>query len=148
MFEHVGRKNYADFFELAYQHLKDEGLFLLHTIGCSKTKIATDPWVHKYIFPNGYIPSYQQITKNIEGYFHIEDWHNFGFFYDHTLMAWHQNFSKNWSHHKANYPKDFYRMWEYYLLSCAGYFRAKKGQLWQIMLTKLGSQKKYISYRP
>ena len=64
MFEHVGRKNYADFFELAHQHLKDEGLFLLHTIGCSKTKIATDPWVHKYIFPNGYIPSYQQITKN------------------------------------------------------------------------------------
>jgi len=148
MFEHVGRKNYADFFELAYQHLKDEGLFLLHTIGCSKTKIATDPWVHKYIFPNGYIPSYQQISKNIEGYFHIEDWHNFGFFYDHTLMAWHQNFSKNWSLHEANYPKDFYRMWEYYLLSCAGYFRAKKGQLWQIMLTKLGSQKKYISYRP
>ena len=148
MFEHVGKKNYADFFKGAYQHLKKDGLFLLHTIGSSRSKIATDPWIHKYIFPNGFIPSYQQITKAIEGNFHLEDWHNFGVNYDYTLMAWYDNFKNHWSQHQSSFDNHFFRMWEYYLLSCAGYFRARKGQLWQIILTKIESSQKYISYRP
>ena len=120
----------------------------MHTIGSSKTKIATDPWIHKYIFPNGFIPSYNQITSAAEGFFHLEDWHNFGKDYDLTLQAWYQNFKKNWKKNENNYPNTFYKMWEYYLLSCAGYFRSKKGQLWQIVFSRINSQQKYISYRP
>lgn len=148
MFEHVGQKNYHDFFEIAFKSLKQDGLFLLHTIGSSQTKIVTDPWIHKYIFPNGYIPSYQQIVVAAEGFFHLEDWHNFGKDYDLTLQAWYQNFKQNWKKFESYYPKDFYKMWEYYLLSCAGYFRSKKGQLWQIVFSHIHSQQKYISYRP
>ena len=148
MFEHVGQKNYHDFFEIAFKSLKQDGLFLLHTIGSSKTKIATDQWIHKYIFPNGFIPSYNQITSAAEGFFHLEDWHNFGKDYDLTLMAWYQNFKKNWKKNESNYPDNFYKMWEYYLLSCAGYFRSKKGQLWQIVFSRINSQQKYVPYRP
>lgn len=148
MFEHVGQKNYHDFFEIAFKSLKQDGLFLLHTIGSSKTKIATDPWIHKYIFPNGFIPSYNQITSAAEGFFHLEDWHNFGKDYDLTLMAWYQNFKKNWKKNESNYPDTFYKMWEYYLLSCAGYFRSKRGQLWQIVFSRINSQQKYVPYRP
>ena len=148
MFEHVGQKNYRDYFEVAFRSLKKDGLFLLHTIGTSQTKMVIDPWIHKYIFPNGYIPSYNQIASAAEGFFHLEDWHNFGKDYDLTLQAWYQNFKKNWKKNENNYPNTFYKMWEYYLLSCAGYFRSKKGQLWQIVFSRINSQQKYISYRP
>jgi cyclopropane-fatty-acyl-phospholipid synthase len=148
MFEHVGQKNYRDYFEVAFRSLKKDGLFLLHTIGTSQTKMVTDPWIHKYIFPNGYIPSYNQIAHAAEGFFHLEDWHNFGKDYDLTLQAWYENFKKNWKKNESNYPNTFYKMWEYYLLSCAGYFRSKRGQLWQIVFSRINSQQKYVSYRP
>lgn len=148
MFEHVGSKNYATYFKLINQYLKPSGLFLLHTIGASISVVGTDPWINKYIFPNGKIPSYEEITHNTEGLFHIEDWHNFGQDYDKTLMAWMHNFEATWPQLKSNYSNEFYRMWQYYLLSCAGYFRAKKGQLWQIVFTKIGSNLEYRSVRP
>ena len=148
MFEHVGRKNYRDYFELVNHCLHQDGLFLLHTIGCNQTKLATDPWIHKYIFPNGYIPSNQQITKYAEGLLQLEDWHNFGPYYDLTLMAWYQNFSQHWKQFQKQYPESFFRMWKYYLLCCAGYFRSRKGQLWQIVYRHINSQKPYQSYRP
>ena len=68
--------------------------------------------------------------------FLIEDWHNFGSDYDDTLMAWWENFELAWPFLEAKYGKRFYRMWKYYLLSCAGYFRSRQGQLWQLVLSK------------
>jgi cyclopropane-fatty-acyl-phospholipid synthase len=68
----------------------------------------------------------------------MEDWHNFGADYDKTLMAWHANFVKNWPQLKSAYDETFYRMWNYYLLSCAGCFRARGMHLWQIVFSKEG----------
>lgn len=68
----------------------------------------------------------------------MEDWHNFGADYDKTLMAWDVNFEKSWQSLKEKYGDRFYRMWRYYLLSCAGVFRSRKMQLWQIILSKKG----------
>ncbi len=138
MFEHVGYKNYSTFMKVVHNSLKDDGLFLLHTIGSNHSVKETDKWTQKYIFPNSMLPSVAQIGKAIEGLFVVEDWHNFGADYDKTLMAWHQNFEKNWDSIKSNYDQRFYRMWRYYLLSCAGSFRARKNQLWQIVLSKKG----------
>jgi cyclopropane-fatty-acyl-phospholipid synthase len=147
MFEHVGVKNYRTYFEHASRLLKDQGLFLLHTIGSDITINRTDPWIDKYIFPNGQIPSPIEIAENIENLFLIEDWHNFGRDYDKTLMAWHQNFENYWPDIKANYNERFYRKWRYYLLSCAGYFRSRQGQLWQIILSKRTKLTQYRSKR-
>lgn len=147
MFEHVGYKNYRTFMKVAHNALKDGGLFLLHTIGSSRSVRATDPWIGKYIFPNSMIPSIKQIGKSIEGLFTMEDWHNFGADYDRTLMAWHKNFKDNWNKIKSNYDGRFYRMWRYYLLSCAGSFRARKNQLWQIVLSKKGVPGGYKSIK-
>lgn len=147
MFEHVGTKNYGVFFEKVNSILKDDGLFLLHTIGGNKSKIHTDPWINKYIFPNGVLPSICQIGKATEDLFIMEDWHNFGLDYDKTLMSWFENFNKNWENLKNNYDERFYRMWEYYLKSCAGVFRAKKANLWQIVFSKKGSKIEYQSVR-
>ncbi|MBI4116367.1 cyclopropane fatty acyl phospholipid synthase [Candidatus Pacearchaeota archaeon] len=147
MFEHVGVKNYKEYMKIAGNCLNDGGLFLLHTIGRNESKTHNDPWIDKYIFPNGALPSIKQIGEAIEGLFVMEDWHNFGADYDKTLMAWHDNFNKNWDKIKSNYDERFYRMWEYYLLSCAGSFRARKNQTWQIVLSKKGVENGYKSIR-
>ncbi len=146
MFEHVGYKNYRKFMKVVNKVLKDDGLFLLHTIGTDTSIKATDPWINKYIFPNGMLPSPLYITKAVEGIFKMEDWHNFGTDYDRTLMCWFKNFDKYW---KDKYKEEnkFYRMWKYYLLSCAGAFRARNIHLWQIVFSKNGVLGGYNSVR-
>jgi cyclopropane-fatty-acyl-phospholipid synthase len=145
--EHVGYKNYRTYMETVYRCLKEDGIFLLHTIGSNKTQKGVDPWIEKYIFPNGYIPSAEQLTAAANALFILEDWHNFGADYDKTLMAWHHNFVKSWNELKAAYDERFYRMWSYYLLACAGIFRARMLQLWQIVFVKRGIQGGYVSIR-
>jgi cyclopropane-fatty-acyl-phospholipid synthase len=138
MFEHVGLKNYRTYMKKADQCLKDHGLFLLHTIGSNVSEVACDPWLAKYIFPNSLIPSLKQITTAVEGLFTVENLHNFGFYYDATLMAWFKNFNNNWHLLKDRYGERFYRMWKYYLLSSAGAFRCRGKHVWQFVLSKKG----------
>lgn len=147
LMEHVGCKNYRNYMELISRCLKDDGLALVHTIGRDTTAITTESWINKYIFPHGHLPSIKQIGTAIEGIFVMEDWHNMSANYDKTLMAWFHNFNANWDKIKANYPDPFYRMWKYYLLSCAGGFRARNIQLWQIVLSKKGVLGGYESIR-
>ncbi len=147
MFEHVHVKQYETYMKVAARCLKDGGLFLLHTIGSNETTNVTDPWISKYIFPNSKLPSIVQISKAIEGIFIMEDWHNFGPDYDKTLMAWFRNFDARYPQLKDKYNERFYRMWKYYLLSCAGSFRVRNIELWQIVLSKEGTSGGYKSVR-
>lgn len=146
MLEHVGYKNHRDFMEVAYRCLKDEGIFLAHSIGNAVSAHGMDPWIDKYIFPNSLIPSMKQISTAAERLFVIEDVHNLSTSYDKTLMAWFENFDKNWKLFSKEYGARFYRMWKYYLLSCAGAFRARQLQLYQIVFSK-GLKEGYISVR-
>lgn len=147
MFEHVGYKNYQTYIDICARLLNDDGLMLLHTIGGNVSYTTGDDWMDTYIFPNGMLPSIAQIATALEGNFVMEDWHNFGADYDKTLMAWHANFQKCWPALKNKYDERFYRMWNYYLLSCAGLFRARAIQLWQIVLSKHGVLGGYQSIR-
>jgi cyclopropane-fatty-acyl-phospholipid synthase len=146
MFEHVGYKNYRKFMKVVDKLLKEEGLFLLHTIGTDTSMKSTDPWINKYIFPNGMLPSPYYVSKAVEGIFKIEDWHNFGVDYDKTLMCWYENFDNYWKKKYGDENK-FYRMWKYYLLSCAGAFRARNIHVWQIVFSKNGIIGGYHSIR-
>ncbi|BDH46146.1 cyclopropane-fatty-acyl-phospholipid synthase [Salmonella enterica subsp. enterica serovar Choleraesuis] len=136
MFEHVGPKNYATYFEVADRNLKPDGIFLLHTIGSNKTDNNVDPWIDKYIFPNGCLPSVRQIADTSEKHFVMEDWHNFGADYDTTLMAWNERFLAAWPEIADNYSERFRRMFTYYLNACAGAFRARDIQLWQVLFSR------------
>lgn len=136
MFEHVGPKNYATYFEVVDRNLKPDGLFLLHTIGSKRTDNNVDPWINKYIFPNGCLPSVRQIANASEPHFIMEDWHNFGADYDTTLMAWHSRFQESWPEIAENYSERFKRMFSYYLNACAGAFRARDIQLWQVVFSR------------
>jgi len=147
MCEHVGYKNYELLMEIASNNLKKHGLFLLHTIGKNVTDRQGEPWLGKYIFPGAILPSIEKLGKAMEKSFVMEDWHNFGSYYDKTLMAWHQNFVGHWDKLKERYDERFYRMWVYYLLSCAAAFRVRKTQLWQIVLSHQGLPEGYESIR-
>jgi cyclopropane-fatty-acyl-phospholipid synthase len=134
--EHVGLKNYRPFLELAAAKLRPGGLFLLHTIGNSRSFTTTDPWIERYIFPNSLIPSAAQLTRAMEGLWVIEDLHNFGPDYDRTLLEWWDRFDRAWPRFEPKYGPRFYRMWKYYLLCSAGAFRARQLQLFQFVLSK------------
>ena len=128
MFEHVGYKNYRTYMRAVRNLMHENSLFLLHTIGSSRTVRMTDPWIEKYIFPNSMLPSAAQITAACNGLLMVEDWHNFGAYYDKTLMAWLENFEAHWPRLKDRYDERFYRMWKYYLAACAGAFRARSNR--------------------
>ena len=147
MFEHVGVKNYRRYLEVVRRCLADDGLFVLHTIGSNVSTNHTDPWIEKYIFPNSMIPSAAQITQAVEDLFVIEDWHNFGADYDRTLMAWRANFDVAWPRLQARYDERFRRMWRYYLSASAATFRARRNQLWQIVLSPRGVRGGYLAPR-
>jgi cyclopropane-fatty-acyl-phospholipid synthase len=138
MFEHVGHRNYRSYMQVAHRCLANDGLFLLHTIGKNNRQTGVDAWFDKYIFPNGELPSIDLIGDAVDGLFVVEDLHNFGADYDRTLMAWHANFEAAWSQFSSALGETFYRMWRYYLLSCAGAFRARGIHVWQWVLTKNG----------
>ncbi len=136
--EHVGHKNYRTYMEVVNRCLKDDGIAFIHTIGHNTSKTYVNKWIDTYIFPNGMLPSIVQIAKAMEGLFVMEDWHNFGPDYDKTLMAWYHNFEHTWPELQARYGDRFYRMWRFYLMTCAGSFRSRIQQLWQIVMTKPG----------
>ena len=137
--EHVGFKNYRTYMEVVNRCLKPDGVAFVHTIGSNKTLTHGEIWTDKYIFPNGVLPSISNLSRAMEGLFVIEDWHNFGPYYDPTLMAWTANFEAAWPQLKAKYGDVFYRMWRYYLLTSAGGFRARHQQLWQVVFTRRGT---------
>ncbi|ADY54192.1 cyclopropane-fatty-acyl-phospholipid synthase [Pseudopedobacter saltans DSM 12145] len=147
MFEHVGTKNYPVFMDVVHRNLKNDGIFLLHSIGGNENRITTDPWIDRYIFPNSVIPSPSQVSAAFEKQFTLQDWHNFGHYYDDTLMEWLRKFKIAWPAIKNQYDDQFYRMWEYYLNICAASFRSGKNHLWQIVLTKQCYNINYQSVR-
>lgn len=148
MFEHVGPKNYEAYFATAHRLLEPEGLFLLHTIGLDRPSVRTDPWIDKYIFPGGKLPAASEVAREFEPLFVLEDWHNFGADYDRTLMAWHARFEAAWPELAPTYGERFRRMWRYYLLVSAGFFRSRQGQLWQLVLSRRERREVYRSVRP
>ncbi|MEI8024762.1 MAG: cyclopropane fatty acyl phospholipid synthase [Pseudomonadota bacterium] len=138
MLEAVGHKNLSSFMSVAHSALSEDGIALIHTVGHNHSTVVADPWVDRYIFPNGHLPSVSQLGRAIEKKFVLEDLHNFGPDYVHTLLEWNQRFQRNWHTLKNHYSEEFKRMWEFYLLSFAGGFRARRWQLFHLTLTPIG----------
>jgi cyclopropane-fatty-acyl-phospholipid synthase len=147
MLEHVGWRNYRTYFDVVQRVLPQGGLFLCHTIGGHVSRHHTDPWISRYVFPNSLLPSAAQVSRAADGRFVLEDVHNFGADYDRTLCAWHRNFAAAWNRLEPQYGERFGRMWRYYLLSCAGAFRARSLQLYQFVFSKGGVRGGYASVR-
>jgi cyclopropane-fatty-acyl-phospholipid synthase len=138
MIEHVGYKNYRTYMQAVARSLGDNGLFLCQGICGNFSRIHTDPWIERYIFPNSMLPSLARLTRAAEGVFTVEGVRNIGPNYDPTLLAWEENFRLAWPRFADRYGERFRRMWRFYLLSCAGAFRARSLQVFSILFSKEG----------
>lgn len=136
MVEHVGRENYNCFLDCVSQVLKPGGVFLLHFISSQKEH-AGDPWIKKYIFPGGVIPSLREIIFLMAEYnFHILDVENLRNHYNKTLLCWEKNFREHETQIRSMFDEEFVRMWELYLCSCAATFHNGVIDLHQVLATK------------
>jgi cyclopropane-fatty-acyl-phospholipid synthase len=111
-------------------------LFLCQGICGNFSCVHTDPWIKRYIFPNSVLPSVAHLARAAEGVFILEDIKNIGPNYDPTLLAWEENFHRAWHRFADRYGERFRRMWRFYLLSCAGAFRARSLQVFSILFSK------------
>jgi cyclopropane-fatty-acyl-phospholipid synthase len=145
MFEQVGWRNFRKFFEIAHKALKPDGRMVLHTIVGHEPSWHIDPWMNKYIYPEGHLPTLGQVGTAVHGLFHVEDVHDIGAHYDPTLIAWMDKFRRNRDCVKAlgeqrlgRDPEVFCRMWEYHYLACAGGFRSRCISVQQSVLSPNG----------
>ena len=137
MFEHVGIKYFREYLKKTYDLLKDSGVFLLHTIGQRGVPTATSPWIRKYIFPGGYIPSLSDIIHETEKLnINITDIEILRLHYAHTLTHWYKNVQKNKDQIINMFDERFYRMWEFYLLASKYSFVNMGNVVFQIQISK------------
>ncbi len=137
MFEHVGVNHFKTYFNKIHDCLAKEGVALLHTIGRIGPPSVTDPWIRKYIFPGGYIPSLSEILPVIENTgMVVSDIEFLGLHYAETLRNWQQRFQANRDKVKDIYDETFCRMWEYYLACSEVSFRHLDSTVFQIQIVK------------
>jgi len=132
MVEHVGNKNYRTYMRAARRLLTDDGIFLCNGIAANQSNLHADPWIKRYIFPNSILPSLARLVRAAENLFVVDDIQNIGTNYDPTLLAWNENVERGWPRFADRYGERFRRMWRFYLLSCAGAFRARNLQVFSI----------------
>lgn len=136
MVEHVGRGNYQQFIDCAAHVLKPGGLFLLHFISALKEHPG-DPWIKKYIFPGGVVPSLREmLTCMAEADFHTLDIENLRNHYNRTLLCWERNFRDHIDDVRKMFDERFIRMWDMYLSSCAATFHNGIIDIHQILMSK------------
>ena len=137
MFEHVGKKFYNTFFKTINGLLKENGIFLLHTIGVVDAPTPPNKFINKYIFPGGFCPSFSQIIKPIEktGLI-VADTETLIHHYDKTLESWLEKFLDKKNLVKDLFDQKFLKMWEYYLASCAAAFRYRDLVVFQLQIVK------------
>jgi cyclopropane-fatty-acyl-phospholipid synthase len=136
MFEHVGQDNYSTYMKTVETLLKDGGIALLHTI-THQTEEPIDPWIDKYIFPGGYIPSLREIMTLLPNYnFHVLDVESLRLHYAKTLDYWANRFELQLAEVEKMYNEQFIRMWRLYLQSSAAFFRNGGLDIHQILFSK------------
>ncbi len=137
MFEHVGAPGYDEYFNTARRQLKDDGVMLLHAIGRNSVPGATNPWIRKYIFPGGYIPSLSEVLPAIErSGLYVTDIEILRLHYADTLRAWRERFIVNRDEAARLYDERFCRMWEFYLAGSETSFRVDGHMVFQIQIAK------------
>ena len=130
-FEHVGRDNLANYFTAVDRHLVSNGISVLHTI-THQDESPSDPWIDKYIFPGGYIPSVRETTNLIAKHgFCQYDYENLGQHYGMTIERWLNSYEHNQSNVINMYDARFYRMWRLYLIGAMLTFKTGSAGLSQ-----------------
>lgn len=150
MFEHVGRRNYSHFFSLCRKVIKQDGVFVLHTVCSNSSNSAGNPFIEKYIFPGGELPSIKEVLEAAEPYFTCINMSNYGKYYANTLNAWNRNSNTFFDTIdigiNRKYNDEHRRMWNFYLTSCEVSFELGRVQLVQFVFIPLGSKENIVPH--
>jgi cyclopropane-fatty-acyl-phospholipid synthase len=137
MFEHVGVGYYNAYFRKCASLLAEDGVMVVHSIGRSEGPNVTNPWIAKYIFPGGYIPSLSEVLPAIErSGLLVTDIEILRLHYAETLKAWRERFMAHADEVRHIYDERFLRMWEFYLAASEMAFRQQAMMVMQIQLTR------------
>lgn len=137
MFEHVGAPNFAAFFNVVRDRLVEDGVALIHTIGRTAPRTATNPWIAEYIFPGGYVPSLSEMAEAIQDTgLRIGDIECLRLHYAMTLRCWFDRFSAKADVAASLKDDRFVRMWRYYLAACEQTFRHGPQDVFQFQLCR------------
>lgn len=137
MFEHVGRGNFDAFFRQCHRLLSDDGVMLLHFIGNSDVPDFNNPWIEKYIFPGGSLPSLSECLPAIErAGLIVTDIEVLRLHYARTLRLWRERFMARREEALALYDERFCLMWEFYLSMSEAAFRYQDIAIFQIQLAR------------
>jgi cyclopropane-fatty-acyl-phospholipid synthase len=137
MFEHVGVASYDAYFQSCRRLLAEDGVMLLHTIGRTGMPYPTNPWITRYIFPGGHLPTLSEMTPAIErSGLVVTDIEVLRLHYAFTLKAWRERFVTHWEDAKRLYDERFCRMWECYLAMSEAAFRFEDAVVFQVQLAR------------
>jgi cyclopropane-fatty-acyl-phospholipid synthase len=140
MLEHVGLANFKAMGALINRSLKPDGFGLIHSIGRSFPN-RHDPWILKYIFPGGHVPSLAEMMSVFEPQkFSVIDVENLRPHYAKTCAAWLKNFDAVADQLKESYGDEFVRMWRLYLAGSSAGFQSGTLQLYQVLFTPQGNE--------
>ncbi|HLM76333.1 MAG TPA: cyclopropane fatty acyl phospholipid synthase [Polyangiaceae bacterium] len=139
MLSHIGPRSYRPFMENLHRHLSPDGLVFIDTVGANVSVEVGNPWLDKYIFPGIVFPSIKQLSEAAEGLFVIEEVYNLGPSYAKTLRAWNENFQAAWPRLAGRHDERTRRMFEFFFLTVAGFFRARDMQNWHIVMSRQGA---------
>ncbi len=137
MFEHVGRRNYPDYFHTIRDLLTTDGVAMVHSIGFFDGPKPISPFIRKYIFPGAEIPSLSEVLAVVErAGLLVTDVEVLRLHYAETLRAWRERFVSKWDRVAELYDERFCRMWLFYLALCEIGFRHRTMMVFQIQMAK------------
>ena len=130
--------NFEAYFGKVAELLDTEGIALIHSIGRSGPPAPHSPWINKYIFPGGYVPSLSELAPAMENaglwQADIEVWR---LHYAKTIRIWRERFEAQVDEIEAMYDARFVRMFRYYLTVCIVAFEEQPQAVYHLQLAHL-----------
>ncbi len=138
--EHIGRGNLPSYFASLRARLRPEGRLLNHCITQPHTPVKrhTDPFIARYVFPDGQLEPVGLIVSEMnEAGFEVRHEENLREHYALTLHAWGRNLEEHWEEAVAEVGIGRARVWRLYMAACALGFERDNIQLHQVLGVRL-----------
>ena len=137
MMEHVGIGHFDEYFAKVRDLLNPDGYAFIYSIGRRSPPGVTNPFIRKYIFPGGYVPSLSETFCAIERQdLWVADMEVLRLHYAYTLRHWRNRFAAHRAEALALYDERFCRMWEFYLSVAELDFVHSTSMVFQVLLSK------------
>jgi len=140
MIEAVGEKYLNEYFSMIKNNLKPGGISAMQAIIIKDELFdqyrKSEDFIQKYIFPGGFLPSFQSIKDHTEkSGLQLVEHNSYGVHYSNTLKKWRENFISSWSDiSKQGFDQSLKKIWNFYFSYCEAGFKSKNIDLIQLSL--------------